>query len=846
MATIPVQFVYLTGLKQEIFRNVRLAGNWDSDGRYSNQWSIVPMQQTIGEDECPSFKTSVNFDATQVGWRFRWGVMLDGPAGSNQSGIVTEIKDHTSTDRYRTFELKAADGSGSMQEERYYLTHCRRLGAQKHYKKGQNGPGIRFAVWAPNAQEVEVVFGTIWDSDDPRRSPSDGPLPTERIAGGYIANDGRGMHPTMGPFKMLRQEDGTWVTEDTFPALSDFAKFDHRPYMFKVTKDDGTVVYRTDLYSRCQIGAGKDNPGGSAYYGSIRALDGTVSCSVVVDPDLVTKHFREPVWPEQEWLSQEDFWKAEFTEGRPVPKRVEDLVIYELHIGALGFGKPGPGTLEDAIQLLDYLEELGVNAVELLPMAEFGGGGENWGYATSQHFAIEYSGGGRDQYKFFVRECHRRGIAVIADVVYNHFAHNSERAEWLYDSDAHGKNIYYWYEGKSSDYPAFEQAAAHPDPNDRNPPQPGHGGYLDNLSTAYAPRYHEEMVRNLFISSAVALVEEFHIDGFRVDQTTSIHAYNVRHADGQPVPNANVFGAKLLREWTRTLKLIRPETMLMAEDHSEWDKVTVSPDEGGLGFDAAWYANFYHHLIGDTDKGSDYAKLLRTAGLGDNQALAMDYFAGALSTSGNRRVVYNESHDEAGNGRFTKRTIVTAVNEAPLLAETRRYAEARCRFALGMTMLSAGTPMFLFGEEIGAQIDFLYGKVVENKEDLVTIRATHGKQLFTFYSDLVHLRLNKSGLRSHHIDILHVHNPNRMLAFRRWNETEDFYVLASLNNQPFGSGYTVENPRLPDGSWKEIFNSDAQRYGGDNMGNLGAILPSSNGRIHAVVPANSFVVFEKV
>jgi 1,4-alpha-glucan branching enzyme len=224
----------------------------------------------------------------------------------------------------------------------------------------------------------------------------------------------------------------------------------------------------------------------------------------------------------------------------------------------------------------------------------------------------------------------------------------------------------------------------------------------------------------------------------------------------------------------------------------------------------------------------------------------MPYFAGVLSTRGKRRVVYNESHDEAGNGQFTKRMIITAVNGAALLAETRRYAEARCRFAFGMAMLSAGTPMFLFGEEIGAQKDFLYGKVVENKEDVVTERETHGKQLFTFYSDLIRLRLNRSGLRSHLSDILHVHNANRVLAFRHWNETEDFYVFASLSNRPFDSGYAVENPQLPDGSWQEIFNSDAQRYGGDNVGNLGASIPSSNGRIHAVVPANGFVVFKKV
>ena len=131
---------------------------------------------------------------------------------------------------------------------------------------------------------------------------------------------------------------------------------------------------------------------------------------------------------------------------RPIPRRVEDLVIYELHLGALGYGKPGPGTFADAIALLDYLVELGVSAVELLPMAEFGGE-ENWGYGSSHYFAIEYSGGGRDQAKFFIKECHRRGLAVISDVVYNHFTPDGERAEWMYDTDDNERNAYYWYEG---------------------------------------------------------------------------------------------------------------------------------------------------------------------------------------------------------------------------------------------------------------------------------------------------------------------------------------------------------------------------------------------------------------
>lgn len=117
-----------------------------------------------------------------------------------------------------------------------------------------------------------------------------------------------------------------------------------------------------------------------------------------------------------------------------------------------------------------------------------------------------------------------------------------------------------------------------------------------------------------------------------------MHLYNVLHADGRPVGNANIFGAKFLREWTRTLKLIRPDVMLIAEDHSDWDRVTESPDLGGLGFDAVWYANFYHHLIGDARQGTDYAKLISTAGYGTDEPLAMDYFAGALGTSGQKRL----------------------------------------------------------------------------------------------------------------------------------------------------------------------------------------------------------------
>ncbi len=823
-----VKFTYHTGIAKHLFDNPVLAGSWDGTGHYCDTWSEVPMQKIKGPDGCPSFTATETLGSADPKQIFYWGVKVDGPAGQGIWAITTEENDPTLNGRRRAFRLDA-------DEQVYYLNHSRRLGAQRC------GSGIRFSVWAPNANKVVICMANLWrQGEDPNtrslinhvNTPAITPSNRYRICGGYVANGSNaGALANWGPFAMTKDPvTGIWATDSSDPALSDFAKFDHAPYMFRVTKDDGEVLYRTDIFSRCQIGYGTEKPTGE-YTGLTLDLDGTVSCSVVVDPDLVTTEFLEPLWPETKWTAQDDFFaeiplKPGFD---TIPLR--DLVIYELHVGALGIqrGLDKPGTLEDAMNFLDYLEALGVNTVEFLPISEFGGSGAGWGYSTSHYFAIEYSGGGRDQYKWFIRECHKRGISVILDVVYNHYSHDAERAEWMYDTNRDEKNAYYWYEGKPSDY-SFSQ-----------------GGYVDNISSGWAPRYHEEIVRNMFVSSAVALATEFNVDGLRVDQTTSIRAYNTLHADGRRVGLANEFGAKLIRELTRSLRFVAPHIKLMAEDHGNWDGATRPPDEGGLGFDAIWYADFYHHLIGDTDKGSDYAKLIHTAGVGDNRPLAMDYFAAALqATSGGNKIVYNESHDEAGNGRFTDRTINVAVNGAPLTGETRRFAEARCRFAAGVTILSAGVPMFLFGEEVGSQKKFLYGEVLKNREDLEALRHGDGKYLFEYYSRLIRLRLEHPGLRSPNIDVVFVHNVHRLILFHRWGGGEDFIVAASLNNEPFDNpGYLFNAGRIPGGQWREIFNSDAAVFNGNNVGNTGGVVDNSPGWLECVVPANGLVVFKR-
>ena len=276
--------------------------------------------------------------------------------------------------------------------------------------------------------------------------------------------------------------------------------------------------------------------------------------------------------------------------------------------------------------------------------------------------------------------------------------------------------------------------------------------------------------------------------------------------------------------------------------------MTQSLDQGGIGFDAVWYADFYHHLIGDGNYGDNYAKLLKNAGFGAGSPLNMDYFAGALLATQYSKIAYHENHDEAGNETNTERTIVTAVNYAPLIGATRNYAEGRCRFAFGIAALSAGTPMFLMGEEIGAAKYFRYNDFFSNKEDLIGERTGDGQFLFRFYQDLIRLVTSKPAARSSTLDVIYRHNDNRVIAFTRSSQSQQLLVLASLNDAPFNHGYVIwtDSSRLPAGGWQEIFNSDAAIYGGDNVGNSGATLQVNSGQINAVIPAHGFVILEKL
>jgi 1,4-alpha-glucan branching enzyme len=329
------------------------------------------MAPGTAEDGCPCFTATVLLDEAELGTRFRWGVRLDGPSGANLWGIPTEVNDMRSAERFREFELTAAPES---RQQDFYFTYARRLGARKFFSDGA-APGLRLAAWAPNALGVEVVFGTP--------------------ANGYIADDGDGIDPARPVLALTKGVDGILQSA----VLPDFAAFEGVPYMYRIKNAQGDTVYRTDIFSRNQIGRGSIDPEGQHFKGTPATLDGSKSCSLVQSVDTVARDFDDPAGPR---IADAEFWAHEFTPGMTVPSRIEDLIVYELHVNALGGSRPDPGTLKDAMDFLPYLLDLGVNAVELLPMAEFSGA-FGWGYGDSHHFTIESSAGGRDEYKHFVR-----------------------------------------------------------------------------------------------------------------------------------------------------------------------------------------------------------------------------------------------------------------------------------------------------------------------------------------------------------------------------------------------------------------------------------------------------------
>ena len=518
------------------------------------------------------------------------------------------------------------------------------------------------------------------------------------------------------------------------------------------------------------------------------------------------------------------------------PPAFNELVVYQLHVGTFVIQPPNPnGYFLDVAAQLPYLSSLGVNAIEPLPIVEFPCF-PSLGYNGTDCFSPEndyaefdsaklqnyfaainsllraknqpaYSSpdvlkGSANQLRVLVDLCHVYGIAVIFDVVYGH-------AGGGFDDSS----LYFM---------------------DRMPPGDNNNSLYftdQGIAGGLAFAYWNNDVTQFLIDNAKFCYDEYRIDGFRFDQVSDIDSHG---------------GWQTCQWLTDTLHFVKPEAALIAE-YWPVDGAVLDPTaSGGAGFDATWNDRLRDAVRGAIGQSSG----------GALASVDMDSIAGALQftpSSGRWRTVqYVENHDIVWSNHQPNQPRI------PRLADSSNprswYARSRSRVAAGLVLTSPGIPMLFMGQE------FLEDKQWSDDpnagDNIGWAGLNSGDKAMAdhlrFTSDLIALRRRQPALRGEGLNVFHVHNQNRVVAFHRWVEGagRDVVVVASLNENTFWS-YQLGFPAP--GRWLEVFNSDVY----DNWvnpwvaGNGGGV-SADGGPLHGlpasasvVIPANSVVVFAR-
>ncbi|MGD9780656.1 MAG: alpha-amylase family glycosyl hydrolase [Kiritimatiellia bacterium] len=437
----------------------------------------------------------------------------------------------------------------------------------------------------------------------------------------------------------------------------------------------------------------------------------------------------------------------------PPPK--EDLVMYEMHLDTFASGIPGNGSpFERATKRLPYLKALGINCIQLMPVNEFTGE-RSWGYNPGDLFAVESTYGGADGFRHFVRSCHTNGIAVLLDVVHNHYG-PSDVAVWQFDQRLpEGSGGIYFY--------ADEERA----------------------QTEWGPRpdFSKPDVRSFIVDSIKMFLEEYRVDGFRWD---SVH--NVRYyLNGE---RSNADGDRVLAEANDWMRKNRPNALRIAEDHAF--------DGGGVGFDAQWNSAFQATL----------SALVR----GGDAQRNLDFFAAELERlEGFNWVNFAECHDSAGDLNLHHRLpayIDPATPDSP-------RARALALLAGGIALTVPGYPMMLQGFEMHAVEDFSdnqpmswaravgpHAGIVRANADLIHLRRN--AKGFT------------PGLKGGELDVVHCDNKAKVIAYsrRQRNAPRDRATMVVVNFS--GAPIRKYGVRFPaSGPWFCHYNSGSSAYAKD-------------------------------
>jgi 1,4-alpha-glucan branching enzyme len=462
--------------------------------------------------------------------------------------------------------------------------------------------------------------------------------------------------------------------------------------------------------------------------------------SIIYDPefDWGKNHFAAPAW--------------------------NAMVLYEMHIGTFN-RKNGAatGTFLSAMERLPYLADLGINTIEIMPPMEFPGS-ESWGYNPAQPFALDRNYGSANEFKRLIRAAHEHGIAVVLDVVYNHFG-PSDLDLWQFDGwSENGKGGIYFYNDWRSATPWGETR----------------------------PDYGRKEVRQYIRDNALMWLDDYHIDGLRFDSTVFIRNVKGENSSDDDLPD----GWSLIQWIHQEIQARAPSKITIAEDFRDNEWVTKDIGAGGLGFGSQWDGSFVHPIRAAIIAPDDSARNMDDV----SKALAHRFNNDAF-----QRVIFTESHDEASNGR--KR-----VPEEIWPGKVGSwFSKKRSDLGAALVLTAPGIPMLLQGQE------YLEDRWFSDTDplDWSRVQKFHGN--VDMYRRLISLRRNidgvTRGLTGQHITVHHANNDAKIIAFHRWCDEggpgDDVVVVANLANRAVDS-YNIGFPRK--GMWRVRFNSDWDGY----------------------------------
>lgn len=487
---------------------------------------------------------------------------------------------------------------------------------------------------------------------------------------------------------------------------------------------------------------------------------------------------------------------------------LEQFIIYELHVGTF----TPEGNFDALITRLDYLKDLGITAIELMPVSQFPGT-RNWGYDAVFPFAIQNTYGGPLAYQKLINACHQKGLAVIQDVIYNHLGP----------------------EGNVFNQFGFYFTEKHTTP----------WGNAINFDDT-----HHEAVRRYVCENLLYWFETFQVDALRLDAVHAIKDDSSYH---------------IFQQMTDTLATYQHRTnrkvYLIAESDLNDVKLIKTKQENGYGFDAQWNDDFHHalHTVLTAEHIGYYADFGQLGQLA--KALEQGYvYTGEYSKHrgkvhgtlcrdlpAKRFVIYAQTHDQVGN-RATGDRLATLISFA------------QCKLAGGLYLLSPYLPQLFMGEEWGETAPFLYFIDHSDKELIANVqkgrqaefpdaikdltnpqakaaflgskirwdRSSDPKQqaLFGFYQILIQLRkseaalqvLSKQGMRVVYDE------SSKWLYFTRSYQNETVFVMANFSDQA-----AMLPPDCPKDTWQCLLSSEEKRWLGQRENRLDLI-------IHQILP----------